>query len=167
MTLKKLLLVFICFSALRIYAQNLDTGFYNRLRVNSDKSWAEKLKADSLAKIEKKKEQEKKSSDNTGYEFDRLFGCSCCADTLRWYMDKSLSFVLSNSKTILTAYKANKKKWQVDVKDLFRDPYAKVTCMEFRTLFKTYVIRITIDEKGSRAELNLKTGKVEFKERAP
>jgi hypothetical protein len=42
-----------------------------------------------------------------------IFGCSCCADTLRDLTDKSKIYVLTDNETELRAYKSGKKKWSI------------------------------------------------------
>lgn len=162
--MKGLIFLFLC-SAEHVLSQNLPPDFYYKLQGNDKKAYAEKLRADSLKEVGRQKEY-KKNHPDTGL-FERIFGCSCCMDTLRWYRDKSRIYVLSNSKTELIAFRAGKKKWSVDVRTFFNNPAAKVTCMEFRGPDKKECIRLYVDKRSSSVELNLKTGKILFKKKVP
>jgi hypothetical protein len=90
---------------------------------------------------------------------DRIFGCSCCADTLHHYKKKNMIYVLTNNKTLLTAYELNKKRWSIKTADLVAgSTNARISCMEFYGTPKT-VLRIWLHKKAGHIDLDPETGK--------
>jgi hypothetical protein len=95
-------------------------------------------------------------------KFDKIFGCSCCADTLRDLKDASRIFVISDHRSEITCYKSGKEKWKTSIEDLynFGDNNVGIECIEFYEVNKKVILRLfTNNEKQKRIDVDPKTGK--------
>ncbi|MCD6068256.1 MAG: hypothetical protein K0S33_3082 [Bacteroidetes bacterium] len=90
-------------------------------------------------------------------KFRRIFGCSCCSDTIRHPSDKNSFFILTEAKTQITAWRAGKKRWTRSIL-MFGDRNVWVTCMELRIIEKKQVLRVHINDR-EYVDLNVKNGK--------
>jgi len=88
-----------------------------------------------------------------------IFGCSCCADTLKDNTDKSWLYILSDNEMTLTAYKSGKKKWATTAEKVFGTNNRKINCMEFYEVKKNIVLRLFTSEiEQVRVDINPKNG---------
>ena len=98
---------------------------------------------------------QKADSSNVGF----VFGCSCCADTLKDHVDKSWVYILTDNEMTLTAYKSGKKKWATTAQEVFGTNDRKINCMEFYEVKKKIVLRLFTSEINQvRVDINPKNG---------
>ena len=91
-------------------------------------------------------------------KFDRIFGCSCCSDTIKNLVNKHWVYILTDNKSNLTAYKSGKVKWTKSTNHIWGDNNATFDCVEFYEVNKKVVLRVYCNELKSYGEFDPKTG---------
>lgn len=92
-------------------------------------------------------------------KFNRIFGCSCCSDTIQNVADKRWLYILTDNKSYLTAYKSGKEKWTIATHHIWGDNNVSIDCVDFFEVNKKIVLRLFSDDAKSYGEIDPKTGK--------
>lgn len=91
--------------------------------------------------------------------FNKIFGCSCCSDTIRNLTNKSWLYIVSNSKSEISSFKSSKKKWVLSAQQIWSAKNVTIDCVEFYETNKKIVLRLYSNNVKNYAEIDPKTGK--------